>query len=78
MAGVVGAGAAGAGEVGAAAAADEDTGAGAGFEATGAGAGCPFLIALDCAVQVVDTIGHPLPGPFKFCRVIDAAVNLAN
>jgi len=30
--------------------------------------------ALCLANNVVLTAGHPLPGPFKFCKVINAAV----
>lgn len=38
----------------------------------------PASIAFCCNGKVVETTGHPFPGPFKFCRVIEAAVSLAD
>jgi hypothetical protein len=35
-------------------------------------------IAFCCAPNVVETMGHPFPGPFKFCKVTEAAFNLAD
>jgi len=38
----------------------------------------PALIAFCCNGNVVETTGHPFPGPFKFCRVTEAALSLAD
>lgn len=36
------------------------------------------LMAFCCAANVVAATGHPFPGPFRFWRVIEAAVNRAD
>ena len=49
--------------------------------AGGLGAGetsVPALIAFCCNGKVVETTGHPFPGPFKFWSVMDAAVSRAD
>ena len=59
----------------------EGAGAGAGWSSAGglgAGASVPSLIAFCCKERVVETAGHPFPGPFKFWRVMVAAVILAD
>ena len=38
----------------------------------------PALIAAFWAENVVATIGHPFPGPSKFCRVTAAALRRAD
>jgi hypothetical protein len=38
----------------------------------------PALITLCCAPKVVETTGHPFPGPFRFCNVIAAAFSRAD
>jgi len=38
----------------------------------------PASIAFCCAPKVVETTGHPLPGPFKFCNVTAAAFSRAD
>ena len=47
---------------------DEDGGT------TGGGRGLPALMAATCAWKVVETIGQPCPGPFRFCSVSLAAL----
>ena len=47
---------------------DEDGGT------TRGGRGLPALIAATCAWKVVETIGQPCPGPFRFCSVSLAAL----
>ena len=57
---------------------DEDVGLGEGEGedggTTGCGKGLPALIAATCAWKVVETIGQPCPGPFRFCSVSLAAL----
>ena len=59
---------------------DEDVGLGLGAGegedggTTGCGKGLPALIAATCAWKVVETIGQPCPGPFRFCSVSLAAL----
>ena len=48
---------------------DEDVG-----RTTGGGRGLPALMAATCAWKVVETIGQPFPGPFRFCSVSLAAL----
>ena len=38
----------------------------------------PASIAFCCNGNVVETTGHPFPGPFRFWRVMEAAVSLAD
>jgi hypothetical protein len=68
---------------------DEDEGEGEGKRAgdedededegiRGAGGGLPALIAATCAWKVVETIGQPCPGPFRFCSVSLAALKRAS
>ena len=38
----------------------------------------PVIIACCCIGKVVETTGHPFPGPPRFWRVIEAAVSLAD
>jgi hypothetical protein len=44
----------------------------------GAGGGWPALIAATCAWKVVETMGQPCPGPFRFCSVSLAALKRAS
>ena len=57
-------------------------GAGAGWFLTGGlGVGetsVPASIAFCCKGKVVETTGHPFPGPFKFWSVMAAAFSLAD
>ena len=45
---------------------------------TGGGGGLPALIAATCAWKVVETIGQPFPGPFRFCNVSLAVLKRAS
>jgi hypothetical protein len=45
---------------------------------TGGGGGLPALMAATCAWKVVETIGQPFPGPFRFCNVSLAVLNRAS
>lgn len=60
--------------------AGDETGTASDGAADDAGAGAlpPLLIAFCCACKVVETAGHPTPGPFRSCSVINAAVILAD
>lgn len=49
-----------------------------GADEAGVAVSVPSLIALFCAAKVVETMGHPTPGPSKFCNVTAAALSLAN
>lgn len=42
------------------------------------GRGFPACIACCCAEKVVETIGQPTPGPFRFCKVTAAALRRAS
>ena len=59
---------------------DVDLGEGDGEDGgtTGCGKGLPALIAATCAWKVVETIGQPCPGPFRFCSVSLAALKRAS
>ena len=59
---------------------DEVVGLGEGEDGgtTGCGKGLPALIAATCAWKVVETIGQPCPGPFRFCSVSLAALKRAS
>ena len=59
---------------------DVDLGEGEGEDGgtTGCGKGLPALIAATCAWKVVETMGQPCPGPFRFCSVSLAALKRAS